>query len=518
MVVPEKQTSEKSCTAAGFYWWDDSCHRERNPAGMEQQPDWFLQTAAEVAFALHGKDLMEHGEGLFGAWTNLAFQEPPEDLIGRIFWSAGILGQLIISVFTFPAALGSFLLEESVQAYGMGAYMLTMADAWTDLYDYVEGYETFVDSAEVGAKTLATLSPMTGGAVLIYMQAAKMQARAMKHTAEVNILRSAEKDEILRQKLLNDALYGTVRLSSSPSSAEIWLDGINTERLTPETLKNLAPGSHTFEVRKYSTKRESWDIFVFDTDVSAGYKKEILARIPPGITSPGEDTPDPETSQIRLTSNPINAEIWLDEADTGLLTPETFKNVEPGTYNYKLRSFSKRRDMWDEYELALSVEANKKYEFNINIPAGTSTEEDPSGDTEEEEDPQLPQFMKARVTGDYAIDGDTFVTSTGERIRVLGIDAPELGQPYSNESKEMLHDMISGKTVYLKIQVSVPLDIYGRTLAICTTSRGTQAYLLLIEGLARVFIASDATYDDTYYYTAETLAKERKVGIWKELP
>jgi len=174
--------------------------------------------------------------------------------------------------------------------------------------------------------------------------------------------------------------------------------------------------------------------------------------------------------------------------------------------------------MWDEYEFSVTLEEDKKYEYKVNIPAGTSSEEPPSGGTDEDEEPQLPEFMKATVTGDYAIDGDTFVTTTGERIRVLGIDAPEMGQAYSQEAKEMMHDMISGKKVYLKIQVSVPLDAYGRTLAIPTTSRGNLAYLILIEGLASVFIASDATFDPTYYYTAEQLAKDRKVGIWSEMP
>ena len=462
--------------------------------------------------------LLEHGTGMFNIWTKLAYQEPPKDIWGRILWTGGVLGQLFISLFTFPAALGSFLLEEAVQTYGMGAYMLATGKQWELLDKYLDGQAVFIDNATIAAKTLATVSPITGGAVILYMQAAEDSWGAFKARAQVEVFKQAETDEATRNRLLEEATLGTVHLSSSPSSAEIWLDGVNTEKLTPETLKKLAAGTHTFEVRKYSTKRDAWDIFVFDVDVTAGYKKEILARIPPGVTSPEEDTPEAGTATIRITSSPTNAEIWRNEEDTGLLTPETFKNVDPGTYNFTLKSYSKRRDMWDEYTLTTTVEENRKYEYKINIPAGTSTEEPPSGGTEEDETPQLPQFMKAQVTGDYAIDGDTIVTTTGERVRVLGIDAPEMGQPYSQEAKEMMHDMTAGKKVYMKIQTAVPLDKYGRTLAICTTSRGTLAYLLLIEGLARVFIAEDATYDDTYYYTAETLAKERKVGIWKELP
>ena len=465
-----------------------------------------------------GKDLITHGTGMFDVWTNLAFEEPPEDILGRILWSAGVLGQLILSLFTFPAALAAFLLEESVQTFGMGAYMLSTAGEYETLITYLDGYEDFIRAGFIGAKSLATLTPITGGAVILYMSAAEHSAAAFRAATEKRLADKAEYDEATRQKLLLEATKGTIHISSVPSNAEIWLDGVNTEKLTPETLKLIEEGVHTFELRKFNTKLEAWDIFVFDIKVTAGYKSEILARIPPGITSPEEDEPDPDFAQIRLSSTPTNAEIYINGEDTGLLTPETFKAVPPGSHTLKLRIYSRRREEWDEMEFNLTVEENKKYEYKVNIPAQTHTEEPPSGGTEEDEEPQLPDFMKATVTGDYAIDGDTFVTDTGERIRILGIDAPEMGQPYSQESKEMMHDMISGKKVYLKIQVNVPLDIYGRTLAICTTSRGTLAYLLLIEGLARVLIFDDAEFDPTYYNTAETLAKERKVGIWSELP
>jgi len=463
-------------------------------------------------------DLFKHGEGMHKAWYELSYQDPPDDFFGRLLWTFGILGQLVLSIFTFPAGLACFLLEETTQTAGMGAYLLASAGMYDELLDYLPKYRSTINSSLVGAKNLATLSPIIGGASIMYLEAAKISYNAFGQIAERKVLEQAEKDEALRQKLLHEAMYGTVHLSSSPSSAEIWINNVNTEKLTPETIKDLPSGTHTFEVRKYSASREAWDIFVFDVEIEAGRKKEILARIPPGITSPDEDTPTPGTTQIRLTSSPTNAEIYINNVDTALLTPEVFKNLEPGTYALKLRSFSKRRDMWDEYSFDVTLEEDKKYEYKINIPAGTKTEEDPSGDTDEDENPQLPEFMKAQVTGDYAIDGDTFVSTTGERIRILGIDAPEMGQKYSQEAKDMLHDMIAGKTVYLKIQVAVPLDQYGRTLAITTTSRGNHAYLILIEGLATVFIASDATYDPTYYYTAENLAKERKVGIWTALP
>jgi len=256
----------------------------------------------EDAFQIQkGSLLAEHGAKIFETWIGLAFQDPPKDFLGRLLWSFGVLGQVIISWATFPAALAAFLLEESVQSYGMGAYIISSSGYYDLLDNYLPGYKTFIEMTTAGAKTLATINPVTGGAVVIYIEAAKQSYNAFRQIADRKLLEQAEKDEELRQKLLDDATYGTVALSSSPSQAEVWINGVNTEKLTPETFKRLPAGTHTFEVRKFSVKREEWDIFVFSVDVTAGYKSEILARIPPGVTSPDEDEPD--VGRIRVLSN-----------------------------------------------------------------------------------------------------------------------------------------------------------------------------------------------------------------------
>lgn len=462
--------------------------------------------------------LIDDGEGLADTWTSLAFQEPPDDFFGRILWSLGLIGQLIISFFTFPAALALFLLEEAMQTYGMGAYMLQTAGEYEESRDYLENYLKFINACYTGAKTLALLSPITGGAVLMYTEAAKVSQDAFVKANEANLLKQAEKDERIRQRLVDDAYYGKLILRSTPSNAEIWLNGENTELLTPETFKRIEQKEYLIELRYYDKKVEEWQIYGFWTKVFPGKKKEIYIHLPPGITGDGEIDPPAGTSRLSIYSNPSYAEIYINNENTGLLTPETFKNMNPNPYGIKVRAFNKKRQEWDEHEIFLELFPNTKTEIKINIPAKTSEQEEEPDPVEEDEEPQLPNVMKAEVTGDYAVDGDTFQTTEGERIRVMGIDTPEMGQPWSQEAKEYLHELIGGKKVYLKIWTDNPIDVYGRTLATCTTSRGTPAYLILIAGLARVFIADDAQYDPAYYYTAEQIAKDRKVGIWTELP
>jgi len=387
---------------------------------MAEDPGPFTWEARE------GFLLVDHGAGLFEAWSGLAFQEPPDDILGRILWSAGVMGQLVVSGLTFPAALAAFLLEEAVQTYGMGAYMLSTAKQYEALDQYMTGWKEFIRMAYVGSKTMATVNPMTGGAVMIYMVAAEQSALAFEHANDANLLKQAETDEALRKKLADQARYAKLHLQSSPTGASIFRDGVDLELVTPETFKQMDPGTYAFTLKKYSALREVEESTSFNVTLEAGYKKEIMARIPKTIDGVQE------------------------------------KGEEPG----------------------------------------------------ETTEPQLPEYIKAEVTGDHAIDGDTFTTTTGERIRLLALDAPELGRPWADVSKEALQLQIEDKKIQLRIQGHKPLDAYGRTLAICSNYKGDISVFQLSAGLARTNFFEDDIYDVQKYLSAEQVAKDRSIGIW----
>src|SRR3989344_6987615 len=60
------------------------------------------------------------------------------------------------------------------------------------------------------------------------------------------------------------------------------------------------------------------------------------------------------------------------------------------------------------------------------------------------------------------VDGDSFETADSRRIRLLGIDAPELSNCMGPQAKDMLKILLEGKSVRLKDTVK---DDYGRLLA-----------------------------------------------------
>ena len=384
---------------------------------MRQDREKVLKTANAVIF---------DGAKFADNWSKLAFEPPPDGFFERIWWSISVLGQLILSGMTFPAALGSFLMEEAVQTYGMGAYMLSTAGEYEQLETYIIGWKRFMKDTVPAAKTLAFMSPITGGAVLIYLEAAEASMLAFEAANDRKLLEQAEKDADIRRKLLDKQKYGRLRLQSSPSGASIFMNGEDIELLTPETFPELEPGGYTFLLKKYSAARDIEETVRFNVRIEAGRKKEIYVRIPKIIDGVTEDT------------------------------------TAPG----------------------------------------------------ESDDPQLPKYIRAEVIGEYAIDGDTFITTTGERIRILGIDAPEIGRPWADESREALTILVEDKKISLRIQSHKPLDTYSRTLAICNSWKGDIAMFQLSSGLARVLEFDDDLFDYTKYYSAEQIAKDRGIGIW----
>ncbi len=118
------------------------------------------------------------------------------------------------------------------------------------------------------------------------------------------------------------------------------------------------------------------------------------------------------------------------------------------------------------------------------------------------------------------IDGDTFKLDTGERIRLIGMDAPEY-QPwkhradfYGKEAFLFTKSLLGNKKVLLEKDASEK-DKYGRTLAYVYLEDGTFVNRLLVaEGYAR---ARNYPPDSRYQKTlkaAEKEAKTLKKGLW----
>ena len=73
-------------------------------------------------------------------------------------------------------------------------------------------------------------------------------------------------------------------------------------------------------------------------------------------------------------------------------------------------------------------------------------------------------FPKSGVV-ERAIDGDTLELTTGQVVRLIGLQSPERGQPFYRESQQFLENLAQDKKVILEYEPTDTMDKYGRLVA-----------------------------------------------------
>jgi endonuclease YncB( thermonuclease family) len=121
------------------------------------------------------------------------------------------------------------------------------------------------------------------------------------------------------------------------------------------------------------------------------------------------------------------------------------------------------------------------------------------------------------------IDGDTievFLDSETQRIRYIGIDAPEVGEDGSNLAAQLNRQLVEGKIITLEKDFT-DKDQYGRLLRYVYLEDGTFVNLQLVKLGSALAVAYPP---DTQYQVqidhAQDVAQESGLGIWSvtEIP
>jgi len=120
------------------------------------------------------------------------------------------------------------------------------------------------------------------------------------------------------------------------------------------------------------------------------------------------------------------------------------------------------------------------------------------------------------------IDGDTFELADGDIVRLLGIDAPEEKDCYYEEAKEALKNLVEGKEVELRKDVT-GVDDFGRLLryAILPNVDTLKNNVLIDEYMIQEGYAEmqNNSRDKLYYglfLEKQEQAKKEKRGLWGE--
>ena len=129
-----------------------------------------------------------------------------------------------------------------------------------------------------------------------------------------------------------------------------------------------------------------------------------------------------------------------------------------------------------------------------------------------------------RVTSARIFDGDTLALGDGRRVRLLGIDTPEIGhdgapsEPYAEKAKAFLA-RIAGPGTRLRLRLDKQrFDRYGRLLAhVFTDAGGNVQARLLDAGYATTLVVPPNEWSLDCYAAAQGRARRSRTGIW-DLP
>jgi micrococcal nuclease len=130
-----------------------------------------------------------------------------------------------------------------------------------------------------------------------------------------------------------------------------------------------------------------------------------------------------------------------------------------------------------------------------------------------------PPANAPRRTCTRVVDGDTVILDGGERVRLIGVDTPELHRPntpvqyYAREARAFTRRLAEHRAVRLDYD-QTRRDRYGRTLAYVFLEDGTFVNLEIVrQGYGFAYTRFPFRYMEAFR-AAERAARESGAGLW----
>lgn len=140
--------------------------------------------------------------------------------------------------------------------------------------------------------------------------------------------------------------------------------------------------------------------------------------------------------------------------------------------------------------------------------------------------PALPNTSKDKLYVTRVIDGDTILLNSGEKLRYIGIDTPEINlgknpECFALKAKEFNKKLVEKTEIKIEKDVS-DKDKYRRLLRyVYVNNESTSSAIFVNEYLVRQGYAIVSTYPPDVKYIEDLLlaqkeARENNRGLWKE--
>ncbi|MGA7837694.1 MAG: PEGA domain-containing protein [Ignavibacteriaceae bacterium] len=123
---------------------------------------------------------------------------------------------------------------------------------------------------------------------------------------------------------------GFVFIDSKPGGANIYLNGKDRRKITPDSLTWLGTGDYTITLKKELYRDTTINIKVVE-----GSRRKVLVdyTLNPGMLG-----------KILCNAKPDGAQIFINDSATGRVTPATLENITPGFYSILYRAQNHRDD------------------------------------------------------------------------------------------------------------------------------------------------------------------------------
>ena len=133
-----------------------------------------------------------------------------------------------------------------------------------------------------------------------------------------------------------------------------------------------------------------------------------------------------------------------------------------------------------------------------------------------------PSYIDARVSVSYVYDGDTVRLKSGDKVRLIGINTPEMArdkrpaEPLAKDARQALIKLLEQHEYQISLRYGQQQrDRYGRLLAHTYTPQGESISAhLLDKGLASLIAIPPNVNGLPCYAKAEKLARSNKLGLW----
>jgi len=143
---------------------------------------------------------------------------------------------------------------------------------------------------------------------------------------------------------------GYIFIDSNPKGFQIYLEDKDMGRMTPDSLTWLSTGAY-----KITLKKNLFFDSTFIVNITEGQKPSVLIDFSQNTRMLGS---------IKCSSTPSGAQIFLNDSNTGQVTPTDLQNVLPGNYYVKFHIKNHRDD--SIFVTVSSLKYNSAYKFLID--------------------------------------------------------------------------------------------------------------------------------------------------------